>query len=79
MLEKTDKNWPRFVRTPEAARLLDLSPRTLFVYAGKTLSFRFKLYLTFTICVNAGDHAIKRRRVLGFRLPLPWPRHFHSR
>ena len=29
MLEKTDKNWPRFVRTPEAARLLDLSPRTL--------------------------------------------------
>ena len=25
----TDSNWPRFVRTPEAARLLDLSPRTL--------------------------------------------------
>lgn len=24
-----DSNWPRFVRTPEAARLLDLSPRTL--------------------------------------------------
>jgi predicted DNA-binding transcriptional regulator AlpA len=29
MQEKTDSNWPRFVRTPEAARLLDLSPRTL--------------------------------------------------
>jgi hypothetical protein len=29
MLQKTDTNWPRFVRTPEAARLLDLSPRTL--------------------------------------------------
>lgn len=25
----TDSNWPHFVRTPEAARLLDLSPRTL--------------------------------------------------
>ncbi|WP_454745880.1 helix-turn-helix transcriptional regulator [Ciceribacter selenitireducens] len=29
MQEKTDSNWPRFVRTAEAARLLDLSPRTL--------------------------------------------------
>ncbi|PWI54357.1 DNA-binding protein [Rhizobium phaseoli] len=29
MQQKTDPNWPRFVRTPEAARLLDLSPRTL--------------------------------------------------
>ncbi|MCB1393592.1 helix-turn-helix domain-containing protein [Nitrobacter sp.] len=29
MSEKTEKTWPRFVRTPEAARLLDLSPRTL--------------------------------------------------
>ncbi|MFI0849126.1 helix-turn-helix transcriptional regulator [Mesorhizobium sp. IMUNJ 23232] len=29
MQGKTDSNWPRFVRTPEAARLLDLSPRTL--------------------------------------------------
>ncbi|MCY1668994.1 helix-turn-helix transcriptional regulator [Rhizobium sp. SL86] len=29
MQEKTDSTWPRFVRTPEAARLLDLSPRTL--------------------------------------------------
>lgn len=29
MQQKTDNNWPRFVRTPEAARLLDLSPRTL--------------------------------------------------
>ena len=29
MLEKTEKHRPRFVRTPEAARLLDLSPRTL--------------------------------------------------
>jgi predicted DNA-binding transcriptional regulator AlpA len=29
MLEKTEKTWPRFVRTPEAARLLGLSPRTL--------------------------------------------------
>lgn len=29
MQGKTDNNWPRFVRTPEAARLLDLSPRTL--------------------------------------------------
>jgi len=29
MQEKTEKTWPRFVRTPEAARLLDLSPRTL--------------------------------------------------
>lgn len=29
MQVKTDDNWPRFVRTPEAARLLDLSPRTL--------------------------------------------------
>ena len=26
---RTDNNWPHFVRTPEAARLLDLSPRTL--------------------------------------------------
>lgn len=29
MQEKTDTTWPRFVRTAEAARLLDLSPRTL--------------------------------------------------
>ncbi len=29
MQDKTDSDWPRFVRTPEAARLLDLSPRTL--------------------------------------------------
>ena len=29
MQQKTDNNWPRFVRTHEAARLLDLSPRTL--------------------------------------------------
>jgi predicted DNA-binding transcriptional regulator AlpA len=29
MNNTTDTNWPRFVRTPEAARLLDLSPRTL--------------------------------------------------
>ncbi|BCH21610.1 helix-turn-helix transcriptional regulator [Mesorhizobium sp. L-8-3] len=29
MQGKADSNWPRFVRTPEAARLLDLSPRTL--------------------------------------------------
>ena len=29
MLEKPEKTWPRFVRTPEAARLLELSPRTL--------------------------------------------------
>lgn len=29
MQQKTDADWPRFVRTPEAARLLDLSPRTL--------------------------------------------------
>ncbi|WP_434733093.1 helix-turn-helix domain-containing protein [Rhizobium sp. YTUHZ044] len=29
MQQKTDSSWPRFVRTPEAARLLDLSPRTL--------------------------------------------------
>ena len=29
MQQKTDSDWPRFVRTPEAARLLDLSPRTL--------------------------------------------------
>lgn len=29
MQQKTDTNWPHFVRTPEAARLLDLSPRTL--------------------------------------------------
>ena len=29
MQQETDNNWPRFVRTPEAARLLDLSPRTL--------------------------------------------------
>ena len=29
MPEKIEKTWPRFVRTPEAARLLDLSPRTL--------------------------------------------------
>ena len=29
MQQKADYNWPRFVRTPEAARLLDLSPRTL--------------------------------------------------
>ncbi len=29
MQEANDSNWPRFVRTPEAARLLDLSPRTL--------------------------------------------------
>lgn len=29
MQQKTDNNWPCFVRTPEAARLLDLSPRTL--------------------------------------------------
>jgi len=29
MQDKTANHWPRFVRTPEAARLLDLSPRTL--------------------------------------------------
>ncbi|MDK1492896.1 helix-turn-helix domain-containing protein [Sinorhizobium sp. 7-81] len=29
MQQKTDPDWPRFVRTPEAAQLLDLSPRTL--------------------------------------------------
>ncbi|MBW9075681.1 helix-turn-helix transcriptional regulator [Agrobacterium deltaense] len=29
MQQKTDDNWPHFVRTSEAARLLDLSPRTL--------------------------------------------------
>lgn len=29
MPEKTEKTWPSFVRTPEAARMLDLSPRTL--------------------------------------------------
>ncbi|MGC4025621.1 MAG: helix-turn-helix domain-containing protein [Mesorhizobium sp.] len=29
MQNKDDGDWPRFVRTPEAARLLDLSPRTL--------------------------------------------------
>lgn len=29
MQNRTDTDWPRFVRTPEAARLLDLSPRTL--------------------------------------------------
>jgi len=29
MQQKTETNWPRFVRTIEAARLLDLSPRTL--------------------------------------------------
>jgi len=29
MQQKTESNWPSFVRTPEAARLLDLSPRTL--------------------------------------------------
>lgn len=29
MQNGTDTNWPHFVRTPEAARLLDLSPRTL--------------------------------------------------
>ena len=29
MPEKTEKTWPHFVRTPEAARLLGLSPRTL--------------------------------------------------
>ncbi|KAB2715160.1 helix-turn-helix transcriptional regulator [Brucella intermedia] len=29
MQQKTEENWPRFVRTVEAARLLGLSPRTL--------------------------------------------------
>ncbi|MND26750.1 Helix-turn-helix domain protein [compost metagenome] len=29
MQQKTESNWPRFVRTIEAARLLGLSPRTL--------------------------------------------------
>lgn len=29
MDKRIDANWPRFVRTPEAARLLELSPRTL--------------------------------------------------
>ncbi|MBA4203730.1 MAG: DNA-binding protein [Polymorphum sp.] len=29
MSNSTATDWPRFVRTPEAARLLDLSPRTL--------------------------------------------------
>lgn len=29
MQGKTENNFPRFVRTPEAARLLNLSPRTL--------------------------------------------------
>lgn len=32
MQDKTDSSWPRFVRTPEAARLLGLSPRTLEKY-----------------------------------------------
>ncbi|WEX08504.1 helix-turn-helix domain-containing protein [Chelativorans sp. AA-79] len=32
MQDKTDSNWPRFMRTPEAARLLGLSPRTLEKY-----------------------------------------------
>lgn len=29
MQQKIEENWPRFVRTVEAARLLGLSPRTL--------------------------------------------------
>ncbi|WP_425645384.1 helix-turn-helix transcriptional regulator [Agrobacterium leguminum] len=29
MQQKTESSWPRFVRTAEAARLLELSPRTL--------------------------------------------------
>ncbi|MCM5693407.1 helix-turn-helix domain-containing protein [Sinorhizobium meliloti] len=29
MQQKTEPSWPQFVRTPQAARLLDLSPRTL--------------------------------------------------
>lgn len=29
MNSNSNTNWPHFVRTPEAARLLDLSPRTL--------------------------------------------------
>ncbi|MDP0929714.1 helix-turn-helix domain-containing protein [Paracoccus onubensis] len=29
MPKDSDPTWPRFVRTSEAARLLDLSPRTL--------------------------------------------------
>lgn len=29
MQKEPDSGWPRFVRTPQAARLLDLSPRTL--------------------------------------------------
>ncbi len=29
MSNSTDTAWPRFVRTPEAARLLGFSPRTL--------------------------------------------------
>lgn len=29
MQQNTESNWPRFVRTIEAARLLGLSPRTL--------------------------------------------------
>ncbi|KHJ53855.1 transcriptional regulator [Aureimonas altamirensis] len=29
MHDSTETEWPRFVRTLEAARLLDLSPRTL--------------------------------------------------
>jgi hypothetical protein len=29
MQNEPDPDWPRFVRTEEAARLLDLSPRTL--------------------------------------------------
>lgn len=29
MQNEPDPTWPRFVRTEEAARLLDLSPRTL--------------------------------------------------
>lgn len=29
MHDSTDTDWPRFIRTLEAARLLDLSPRTL--------------------------------------------------
>lgn len=29
MHKRNDTDWPRFVRTPEAARLLGFSPRTL--------------------------------------------------
>jgi predicted DNA-binding transcriptional regulator AlpA len=29
MQDKIETPWPRFLRTPEAAQLLDLSPRTL--------------------------------------------------